>query len=247
MKNQRFESAAKTYNQYAFIQKLSAEYILNYQLSHVPMAILDIGCGTGLLTSRLASKYPRAHFDAIDASQRMIKQVSTLGLKNVTSIHADYSQYELKKRYDLIASNAALHWMNIPDALSKIKQELSERGVVVCTIFGSNTSIELSTLIPMIKKGVMLPARQFMTNDQINQCGQKKFTYWSVETSTTTIPFDSVYMLFKTQKKTGVNASLAMSGLWTPRQLKQLEQLFMAHYGQIQLSYEIHFCIGSNQ
>ena len=83
MKNQRFESAAKTYNQYAFIQKLSAEYILNYQLSHVPMAILLLG-GTGLLTM-LSIKIPPAHFDVIDASQRMIKQVSTRAAK-MTSI-----------------------------------------------------------------------------------------------------------------------------------------------------------------
>ena len=60
------------------------------------------------------------------------------------------------------------------------------------------------------------------------------------------MPFKSVTELLKTQKMTGVNQKPSADGLWTPRALQALEDEMVNHYGQIQLSYEIHFCKGGH-
>ena len=244
MKNKRFENAAITYDQYAFIQHHSATTIFNHRFESPPRTILDIGCGTGILTQQLSIHFPNADIDALDASAAMIQQLNHRHLKNVSCIHADYSTYKSHKTYDAIVSNAALHWMNVPNCLRQIKKQLGSDGEFVCSIFGSNTSIELSNLLPTINQNLSLPTDQFMDNCQLSEFGRNIFSQWNVKTETITIPFDSITTLFKTQQQTGVNPKSSPNGLWTPRQLKKLETAFINDYGQVQLSYTIHFCVG---
>ena len=110
---QQFDKAAQTYNDHATIQEVSAHKLVEMTASHQPLSILDIGCGSGLLTSKIAIRHPNATIDAIDVSPAMINQLNQQTIPNLTLICNDYIQVSLAKRYDLIVSNAALHWMDI--------------------------------------------------------------------------------------------------------------------------------------
>jgi len=74
-------------------------------------AILDIGAGTGLLSSYLVAKYPHARITLIDFSGNMLDVARKRfhGLSNITYIVDDYSKHEFGGSYDIIVSALSIH------------------------------------------------------------------------------------------------------------------------------------------
>jgi SAM-dependent methyltransferase len=69
-------------------------------------AILDLGCGDGVLTKRIAEA--GANVLGVDASDGMLAAARELGLK-VEQVDGQALAFE--GRFDAVFSNAALHWM----------------------------------------------------------------------------------------------------------------------------------------
>ncbi|MCG2842794.1 class I SAM-dependent methyltransferase [Sandaracinobacter sp. RS1-74] len=69
-------------------------------------AILDLGCGDGVLTKRLAES--GAEVLGVDSSGPMLAAARALGLKVEV---ADGQALPFDARFDAVFSNAALHWM----------------------------------------------------------------------------------------------------------------------------------------
>ena len=74
--------------------------------------VLDFGCGTGLLSLRIAPLVK--HLTGLDSSQGMLdvlaKKAEALGHKNVDTLFLDISGTEvLDRKFDLITSAMALH------------------------------------------------------------------------------------------------------------------------------------------
>ena len=241
---QQFDQAAHTYNHHATIQEVSAKKLVDMSSDHQPVSILDIGCGSGLLTSKIASQNPNATIDAIDSSPAMIHQLKQQAISNVSLICNDYTQVSLTKTYDLIVSNAALHWMDIHQSFERIASQLKPTGTCYLAIFGNQTSKELALCLPKINRHNSIITKKFLNHNDALSIGGNYFSHWEIKSEMITIPFKSISELFKTQKMTGVNQKPSADGLWTPRSLQALEDEMVNHYGQVQLSYEIHFCKG---
>lgn len=75
--------------------------------------ILDLGCGDGALTEKLAAA--GAHVTGVDASPDMIAAARARGL---TAHVMDGQQLRYDAAFDAVFSNAALHWM--PDGAAVI-------------------------------------------------------------------------------------------------------------------------------
>jgi trans-aconitate methyltransferase len=69
-------------------------------------AILDLGCGDGVLTRRIADA--GADVLGVDMSGQMLEAARALGLKVE---QADGQALSFEARFDAVFSNAALHWM----------------------------------------------------------------------------------------------------------------------------------------
>jgi len=68
--------------------------------------ILDLGCGDGALTARIAEA--GAHVLGVDPSPAMLEAARKLGLRVE---QADGQRLAYEARFDAVFSNAALHWM----------------------------------------------------------------------------------------------------------------------------------------
>ena len=86
--------------------------------------ILDLGCGPGDVTFRVARRYSKAKIIGIDGSQSMInlakeRQERELLVNNrVNFIQAMIPGFDIpKKSYDLIISTSFLHHLHQPDVL----------------------------------------------------------------------------------------------------------------------------------
>jgi len=74
--------------------------------------ILDLGCGDGTLTARIADR--GAHVVGLDASPELV--AAALG-KGLDARLGDGRALGFSGEFDAVFSNAALHWMNDPDAV----------------------------------------------------------------------------------------------------------------------------------
>jgi len=73
--------------------------------------ILDLGCGDGALTAHLAELVPKGEVVGIDASEGMLRVAEQKRRDNLRFIHMDINEIAFIDEFDLVFSNAALHWV----------------------------------------------------------------------------------------------------------------------------------------
>ena len=100
----------KTYLAFADERTRPAAELLARVPVEAPERVVDLGCGPGNSTALLADRWPGAHLQGIDSSPEMIRQARESGVKAEWSV-ADIADWTAGTPYDVIYSNAALHWV----------------------------------------------------------------------------------------------------------------------------------------
>jgi trans-aconitate methyltransferase len=94
--------------------------------------ILDLGCGDGALTAKIAST--GAEVVGVDSSASMVEAAQALGL-DARLLSGDQLQFD--REFDAVFSNAALHWMRNQDAvLTGVHRALKPGGRFVVEMGG---------------------------------------------------------------------------------------------------------------
>jgi len=94
-------------------------------------SILDVGCGDGTLTAQLADRVPRGRVLGMDASTGMIEAARTHECPNLAFTVMDANDAEYVAEFDLVFSNAALHWIKDHVKLLRIlHRSLKDDGVL---------------------------------------------------------------------------------------------------------------------
>lgn len=114
--------------------------------------VLELGCGTGALTSRLVRRYPDAQITAIDAAQEMLDiargRLQANGEAKRVSFRTElFEDLTLEKQsHELIAANMSLHHVADKQPFySMLRQALQQGGLLV---FGD----ELQVTLPHIEE-----------------------------------------------------------------------------------------------
>jgi SAM-dependent methyltransferase len=123
-----FSKAAHTYDIYAEFQYFAAQKLVD-AIKITPKYILDIGCGTGILSHLLQQKFPNACFTLLDISPDMLSIASNkLGTKNIQYMCGSADNSVLidtlitTNNIDMIVSNLCLQWLKNPADLIKTYQ-----------------------------------------------------------------------------------------------------------------------------
>jgi trans-aconitate 2-methyltransferase len=75
-----------------------------------PRRVIDVGCGTGNSTEQLHRRWPRAELTGLDNSPEMLKQARA-GHPEWKWIESSVERWTPDSTFDLIFSNACLHWI----------------------------------------------------------------------------------------------------------------------------------------
>jgi trans-aconitate 2-methyltransferase len=82
-------------------------------------SILDLGCGDGALTAQLSELVPDGFVLGIDSSHGMIEVAQKQRKHNLEFKLQDINSFDYSETFDLVFSNAALHWVKDHDRLLK--------------------------------------------------------------------------------------------------------------------------------
>ena len=92
--------------------------------------ILDLGCGDGALTAQLA-ELTQGKVVGIDASRGMIEAARSHRAENLSFKVSDINDLNFENEFDIIFSNATLHWIKNHEALlGNVFRALKKGGVL---------------------------------------------------------------------------------------------------------------------
>lgn len=142
-----FTAQADVYDAAADLQWLVAERLAEQIVSRVrkaPKRILEIGCGTGFLSARLADAFPETRLLLTDIAPTMLSRCKTrLGGKHDYKVLDGERPEGLTGGFDLIASNLAFQWfVDLPGALARLADLLAPGGQMIFATLGHDTFTE---------------------------------------------------------------------------------------------------------
>ena len=111
-----FSKAAILYDRYADHHRIIADRLMDFVLPDAaPGSILEIGCGTGILTEKLLDRFSASFVTALDISHSMVDRCR-FKLNNsgrLSFLVADAEEYSQSgNRYDLVVSSCSIQWFH---------------------------------------------------------------------------------------------------------------------------------------
>lgn len=218
----RFSNALRSYDEAATPQLRIIDQLcemLQASALQTPQRVMEIGCGTGLLTQQLASLYPETELTLIDLVPEAEGCVrSKLPEQQITFHAGDAEAMQWGKGYQLVASSSCIQWWHKPLAfVPKALEALTEGGWMALATFLPQNLSELQTILP---QALHYPAAKAY------EWSLEPFRHKEMRELTYTLRFPSLMMLLRHLKATGTNAfTHSVAGIWTPQRIREMEQL----------------------
>ena len=133
-----FNKAAESYDAYCQLQLSTGKKLISLiqPYAHPTSRIIDLGCGTGIVTRELVAALPHDEFFAIDVADQMIEKARTqLQDYSLTLSTANFDQPLTLGRFNISFSNMALHWSHdFVNTLKQLLHTLTEDGILAFSI-----------------------------------------------------------------------------------------------------------------
>jgi|TARA_B110000483_G_scaffold70401_3_gene87964 malonyl-CoA O-methyltransferase len=148
----QFSRAAVHYQSVSHVQNKMASELLQRLPENLdkPSSVLDLGCGSGFLTAKLADRFNGAQVIGLDiaggmlqASKSYFPQVLVGIAKEPVLIQGDMESLPIASAsFELVVSNAALQWTNYGSSITEVERILVPGGIAVLATFIEGTLAE---------------------------------------------------------------------------------------------------------
>lgn len=113
--------------------------------------VLDLGCGDGILSKQIANLVPKGKVLGIDSSEGMISVAKKIESNNLSFQRMDINLINFKEQFDLIFSNATLHWIKDHEKLlMNCYKALKPGGIIRFNFAGHGNCSNFYEVIQMI-------------------------------------------------------------------------------------------------
>lgn len=204
--------------------------------------VLEIGCGSGMLTAAFLKRFQVESYYANDLVEDCRHEVASILKQHpgsrFTFVGGDIEQVSALPEYvDVIISNATFQWLNnLPEFFPRLRQHLRPGGLLAFSTFGPENLREIRQLT-----GISL---NYLSYQQLRALLDQHFdVVWSDE-SVVSLQFSSPLSVLRHMRLTGVNG--VKKHQWTKSRLQQFEQQYWQVFGaqeQVPLTYHPILCI----
>jgi malonyl-CoA O-methyltransferase len=250
-----FARRARSYDRHAGMQRRMAESLaarLGERLARA-RRILEIGCGTGYLTSLLRQANGMARLVALDLDAALVAAARRrLGPEAAVAWLVADGEAPIRGDYDLIIANATFQWFTHPDAtLAAYHGNLAPGGVLAFSTLGPQTFHELAEALNRAARSLNLappppiPAQGFGDRETwARRLSGAGFPRVRLAREMVTATFPSVQEFLKALQATG--ATNPRPCPLSPRLLRALVEAYQTGYGKdgaIPVTYEIIWAV----
>lgn len=212
----RFDQAYHSYRQYATVQAGMAHRLMASLLAHSPCRhfgrVLEIGCGSGLLTDEFA-KVCTADELYLNDLYPQIRHNPKLPQTSYHYLIDDVRHMALPEGLDLIISGAALQWMYpLNQLMDKLYRSLNAGGYVAISTFGQRNLWQIKQLTG---QGLTYHG----ADELLLMLTQAGFELDMMTVYEQTLSFDSPMTVLRHLQETGVTAT-SPQFRWTKQRLQ---------------------------
>jgi len=244
---QRFTRAASTYDRQAVIQLRVADRLLSLLGQNPgphPKILLEIGCCTGLLTSRLAQQFKGLTTlyvnDLVPQFKARVAEKIDRDV-NLVFLTGDIESLELPSGLDLIISSSTFHWLeDLPALFQRLYEHMAPGGTFAFSMYGRDNLREL--------RAITGTGLQYYGLDDVEHLVRKYFTLAASDEERITIHFKSPVDMLHHLRETGVNS--LDETLWSRSRLNDFIQRYQDRFGdqnQVRLTYHPIYCIARKE
>ena len=237
-----FDSSCSTYDSSCDIQRMVAAHLAEL-VAGEHKDILEIGTGTGIFTSELASRYPDAKLICLDVAHSLLSEAKDKH-PEYSYICADAEKLPMAgQAFDLIASSSTFQWFGKPEeSIKDLLSNLKAGGQFAFSVFVDGTFQEMSILNGMTGFGSVYDLRPDSVFMEILKDYDVHF-----ETKEYILFFDSVKEFLKKQKGTGATFT-GVSKFSSKSSYKKFMELYPELFGEggkIPVTYKIFYAVGT--
>jgi trans-aconitate methyltransferase len=117
--------------------------------------ILDLGCGDGSITRQLADRVPHGSVLGVDAAPEMLEAARDKCPPNMAVQQLDITDLEFEPEFDVVFSNATLHWVHDHAGLLRNVHRALRPGGILRAQFGDDTNCP--NLIECVQRQMATP------------------------------------------------------------------------------------------
>lgn len=242
-----FSKKASSYNEGAVVQKIAAEELVSYlDHSHTTLPegpLLEIGCGSGLVTELMTNRFADRSFEITDISPEMIASCRQALPKN--PMHRfrllDGEKFEGQQQYACIFSGCTIHWFHAWErTLQAWAQGVIPGGVLLFSFIQGSSFPEWSQVAGDLGMACSMNEMPYLADvkEVADSLGEAECWERNI-----TVSYDKAISFFRSLKQIGATAS-RMEHVLTPANWKiLLAALDQSQAGKFTITYKIGFCV----